>query len=436
VTEIWHLPSKPGTNEDDDWDGSDDGRHCLVIENATLIDEPYECNRFPFPRLTQMPVPMGIRGQSIVHQIRPVQVSLNQLLLDFQDAAHTMARPKWLSPRQGGIEKAHYDDQVGSIIEFDAPYKPEPWCPPTLPGDVYQLMKDHWEWADNIIGISGGRSGGTVPTNLKSGKAIQEANDTQDGRFLISSRLFEAWVMDNVDLAISKAKLIAKHRPNYASRFVEAKKGVVIVVPFKDVASLRRDQYTLDCYPASALANTPGARYDQLKEMRDAGDLSRETYLKLLDWPDLAGEMKQMNAPLDLADMLIERYLNADDPDDPDVYLAPEPRWPIQVLYQRFLFATVDAQTDGCPDKNLTLMQRFMSQLEATASKIGLQLPGMPPPNMGAMDTAAPLGVPGGTPGPMTSPGGPAGVGPPPPGPGGPPGAAPMNGAPPPPMAA
>jgi hypothetical protein len=424
VTEIWHLPSKAST-DDDKWNGSDDGRHCLVIENASLIDEPYECDRFPFSRLTQMPIPMGIRGQSIVHQIRPVQVSLNQLLLDFQDAAHTMARPKWLSPRQGSIEKAHFDDQVASIIEYDAPYKPEAWCPPTLPGDVYQLMKDHWEWADNIIGISGGRSGGTVPTNLKSGKAIDEANDTQDGRFLISSRLFEACCMDVVDLMISKGRVVAKHRKDYASRYIDSKKSMSIVVPFKDVASLKREQYTLDCYPASALANTPGRRFDQLAQMKADGDIARETYLKLLDWPDLAGELKQLNAPLDLADMLIERYLNADDPDDPEVWLSPEPRWPIQTLYQRFLFATVDAQTDGCPDKNLALMERFMSALEDAATKQGLQLPGMPAPNMGAANTAAPLGVPGGTPMPMGAPPGmppPPGAGPPmPPGAGAPP---------------
>ena len=432
VTEIWHLPSKDSSDQDGDeskWDGSDDGRRCLVIENCTLLDEEYRCNRFPFSRLTQMPVPMGIRGQSIAHQLRPIQVSLNQLLLDFQDASHTIARPKWLIPNQSGIDKGHIDDQIASQVWYDAPYKPEPWCPPTLPPDVYKMMQDHSAWADATVGISAYRSGGVVPTNLKSGKAQEVANDTQDGRFLTSSTLFEAWCMDNIDLAISKARVIAKHRPDYASRFVDAKRAMVVVVPFKDVADLKRSQYTLDCYPASALANTPGARYDQLAEMRDRGDLSRETYLKLLDWPDLAGEMKQLNAPQDLADMLIERYLNADDPDDPKVYLAPEPRWPIQILYQKFLFATVDAQTDGCPDANLALMNRFMTQLEKTAATIGLQLPGMPPPNMGAMNTAAPLGVAGGTPGPMM-PGAPM-PGAPPPGP--PMGAAgpPMNGAPP-----
>lgn len=431
VTEIWHLPSKEGTEDAKDWDGSTDGRHCLVIENATLIDEAYECNRFPFSRLTQMPVPMGIRGQSIAHQLRPVQVSINEMLLDFKDAVHTMARPKWLIPNQSGIDKGHIDDQIASQVWYDAPYKPEPWAPGTIPPDAYKFFLDQWDKADEIIGISSYRSAGVVPTNLKSGKAQEVANDTQDGRFLMSSRFFEAWTMDNIDLALMKAQIISKKRPDYPSRYIDRKKSMVFVIPFKELGPLTRSQYTLDCYPASALANTPGARYDQLKDMRDSGDLSRETYLKLLDWPDLAGEMKLLNAPLDLADMLIERYLNAEDPDAPDVYLAPEGRWPIQTLYQKFLYATIDAQTDGTPDGNLKLMNRFMTQLEAQAAKIGLQLPGMPPPNTGAANTAAPLGVAGGTPGPMMTPPGAAAGAPP-----APPGAPPMNGAPPPAQAA
>ena len=327
VTEIWHLPSVEGTDDGSDkpWNGSDDGRHCLVIENATLIDEPYECNRFPFARLTQMPVPMGIRGQSICHQLRPLQVSVNALALDFQDTVHTMSRAKWLIPNQSGVDKGHVDDQIASEIWYDAPYKPEAWCPQGIAGDAYTFWKDQQSLMDDIVGISEGRSGGTVPTNLKSGRAIQEANASQDGRFLISSRMFEAFCMDVVALIVDKSRIIGKHRKDYASRFIQTKGGrkKTVVIPWKNAASLKSSQYTLDCYPASAFANDPGARYDQLSEMRDRGDISREVYNQLMDWPDVAGEMRLMNAPLDLADMLIERYLDAQDVDEPALYPMP-----------------------------------------------------------------------------------------------------------------
>ncbi len=386
VTEIWHLPSTEDSN---------DGRHCLVTENCTLIDEKFDMCRFPFARLTQMPVPMGIRGQSIAHQLRPIQVAVNQLLLDFQDAVHTMARPMWLIPNQSGSDKAHYDDQVGSQIWYDAPYKPEAWSPQTLPPDAYKFLMDQDAMADKVIGISAYRSAGIVPSNLKSGKAQEVANDTQDGRFLISSRLFESWCMDVVDLVIHKSKIIAEKRPDYASRYINGKNATM--VEFREI-KLEREQYALTCYSASALANTPAARYDQLADMLAKGIIDMPTYRKLFDFPDVAGELRQLNAPQDLADMLVERYLNAKDTEADDLYIAPEARWPIQILYQKFLYATVDAQTNGCPDANIALMNKFMDDLESRAADIGLQLPGMPAPNAGPANTGAPLGQPGGAP--------------------------------------
>src|ERR1035438_6288042 len=93
-----------------------------------------------------------------------------------------------------------------------------------------------------------------------------------------------------------------------------------LIIDFAKV-KMARDKYTWDCYPASALANTPGARYDQLRQMLEDGVIDMATYRKLFDYPDVAGAMKQLNAPQDLADMLIERYLNAEHPDDPNVYM-------------------------------------------------------------------------------------------------------------------
>ena len=428
VTEIWHLPSLESTPDAKEWDGSKDGRHALCIENCTLYDLPYEENTFPFRRLTQMPVPWGIRGQSIVHQLRPIQVNINQLAQDFTEVAFTIARGKWLVPRQAGIDKGHLDDANG-ILEYDAPHTPTAWAPPTIPADIWSLFQFQFQLADDIVGISNGRSSGTVPTNLKSGEAIRQANDSQDGRFLISSNIFEDWCMQLNELRVDKARIIAKHRPDYASRYIDKQKGYSIMVAFKDV-DLPRDRYTVDCYASSALANTPGARYDQLKEMRDSGDLSREQFMEQLDWPDLAGEVKTLNAPTNLARMLIERFLTAEDPSAEGVYMQPEPRWPLQILYREFLFAAAEAIEDEVPDANRELLERFMSALEAAAVKQGLQLPGMPAPNAGAMNTAAPLGVPGGTPMPM---GAPPGAMPPPMGgpPGMPPGAPPVAPAPP-----
>ena len=324
VTEAWHLPSGKDAK---------DGRHCIIVSNATLLDDQYDEERFPFAFLRQTPAPWGVRGIPITAQLRPLQLFLNQGMSDFQDSMGIFARPKWLSPRQGNVEKAHLDDDIGTIMEYDYPYKPEAWVPTSLlGGTAVQFVWQVWDKAAEIVGISQYKSSGLVPQNVKSGKAAEVLNDTQDGRFLVSSRLFEAWSMEIVDLAIGMARIIAKHRPDYATRYSHRK--YVQMVKFSDV-DMERDQFMLECYPASSLANTPSARYDQLQDMFDRGLIDMPTFRRQLGFPDLEGELNRLNAPYELADWLIERYLDAEDVNDPTLYLAPEPSWPLQVLYER-----------------------------------------------------------------------------------------------------
>lgn len=401
VTEAWHLPSK---------EGAGDGRHTMVIANVALFDEAYEESAFPFAFLRQMPAPWGIRGISIAQQLRPLQIFINQQLNDYQDGLSTMSRGKWLIPRQAEIEQGHIDDQIGTGLYYNHPFKPEAWTPQSLSPDGVPFTWQIWEKADEIIGISAMRSSGLVQNNLKSGEAIHEANDQQDGRFLVSSRLFEAWVMEVVALSIDRARVIAKRNGKYATRYSHGEQ--VEMISFKDV-DLKRDQYTLKCYPASALANSPGARYDQLNEMLEKGAIDMATFRHLLGFPDLDGAFKILNAPQELADKLIERFLDADDTEDPAVYIAPEPSWPLQTLYEKFLYAAANAQVDDMPDANIGLLRRFMQQLEYEASKAGISLPGMPPPGAGPNATMQ-QPAPGGGPPMMAPPGaGPPGVPPP-----------------------
>lgn len=400
VTEGWHLPSRRKALRGDD--NPEDGLWFMAIANADLQEEGYDDDRFPFALLRQTPAPWGIRGIPIAAQLRPLQVFINQMYLDFQDAVSMMGRPKWLVPRQAAIEKSHLDDDIGTIIEYSGANKPEAYVPPSMPTDAFNLLQDVWKKADEVIGISSYASGGIVPSNFKSGKAQEVANDTRDGRFLISSRLFEAWCMEVVDLGIEKARIVARHRKDFASRWVNKRKAVVI--PFRDV-DVERAKYSMNCYPASALANTPGARYDQLQDMFDRGLIDMATFRHLLDFPDIEGELKVLNAPEELAARLIERFLDAEDPEDEDVYIAPEPRWPLAKLYERFIYATADAQNDGAPEGNLELLRRFTDQVEDTAKKNGIALPGMPVPGQGPANTAPPASVPGQGP-PMAIPGG------------------------------
>lgn len=403
VTEAWHLPSDDGRGD------AKDGRHVICIENADLLDEPYDQGRFPFAFLRQTPAPWGIRGMPIAAQLRPVQIAINQMLLDIQDNMAMFARGKWVIPRRANVEQAAVDDDIASMMLYDGAEPPKVYFPQSFPPDAMEFLNWCWEKADEIIGISSYASAGIVPSNLKSGKAQEVALDTRDGRFLVSSNLHDAWVLDTIDLAIDRARVVAKHRPEYASRY-QAKRYVEIV-KFSDV-DMKRDEFDLDCEKSSALATSPGAKYQQLQDMFDRGLIDMPTFRQKLDFPDIDSLLRELNSPHELADKLIERFLDAEDPDDPNIYMAPAPDWPLQVLFTKFLYAVANASIDEVPAGNLDLLRRFKAQVEDTAKKAGLPLIGMAAPGEAPTNNTMPAAGPGGPGGPMMN-GAPA-PGPPP----------------------
>ena len=76
VIEAWHIRSSQN---------SDDGRHVICIDNATLFDEKYEKDYFPFVTLRWTQRMLGFYGQGLAEQLRGIQAEINQLLLNIQE---------------------------------------------------------------------------------------------------------------------------------------------------------------------------------------------------------------------------------------------------------------------------------------------------------------------------------------------------------------
>jgi hypothetical protein len=369
VTEAYHLPS--GT-------GNKDGRRCVVIGSATLLDEPWEYDRFPFAFLQRSPPPHGIRGTSIAQELRPLQIAINQAMIDMQDSLSMFSRPKWMVNRNARVEQAHIDDDIGTIIEFDGPMPPQAYVPGAVSPDLVQYVNGLWERADELIGISAFRSAGIVPNTLHSGKAIELHNDVQDGRFLVASRQSERHVLRVTDHMIDLARIISERNPKYTARF--QRKTYVQMVQFRDV-DMKRDEYVMKVYPTSALAQTPSARLDQLQDMLDRGIIDLDAFRQLLDFPDLEGETSRLNSGRELAEKLIERYLDAEDTEAEGLYLAPEPSWPLAVMRSMMQMASVKAELEGAPEANVALMRRFVAQCIQTINEA---TPPPAPPAAGA----------------------------------------------------
>lgn len=353
VVEVWHLPTRKGAN---------DGRHVIAIEGTTLYDGPWTRQRFPFAFLYRSRPTMGLWGVSIPHELRGAQQHINTTLLDIEECLHLYAKPKWMVPA-GSVIPGHLDDDLNSIIQFAGQVPPTVYSPKAMPDEQYAFLWQIWQKCFDQVGISQARAEGeTAPGLSGSGASIRAWNDVGDGRFYDAQNNFEDWHMRIFAAMVEEAREIAEDDPSYASAY--RGKKYVEIVRFRDVDP-GEDKYFLQTFPESRLSSFPAQRLAQIQELFNSGIISAKEFRALAEFPDLEAEDNLANAPKEIADKLISKFLEAEDPDEPDVFVYPDPDWPLAEIKVRMQYAEVRAYLDGAPEGNLRLFRDFLRLCDA-----------------------------------------------------------------------
>lgn len=377
VVEVWHLPTRRGAN---------DGRHVIAIEGTTLYDGPWTRNRFPFAFLYRSRPTMGLWGVSIPHELRGAQQHINTTLLDIEECLHLYAKPKWMVPA-GSVIPSHLDDDLDSIIQFQGQVPPTVYAPKAMPDEQYTFLWQIWQKCFDQIGVSQARSEGeTAPGLSGSGASIRAWNDVGDGRFYDANNNFEDWHMRIFSAMVDEARDIAEDVPDYASTW--RGKQYVEIVRFRDVDP-GEDQYFMQTFPESRLSSFPAQRLAQIQELFNSGIISAKEFRALAEFPDLEAEDNLANAPKELADKITAQFLEADDPDAPDVMVYPESEWPLADIKVRLQYALVRAELDKAPEGNLRLFRNFLRLCDAPELNPSPAAPGAPP-GAGSMTPGAP----------------------------------------------
>lgn len=378
VVEVWHLPTRKGAN---------DGRHVIAIEGTTLYDGPWTRNSFPFAFLYRSRPTMGLWGVSIPHELRGAQQHINTTLLDIEECLHLYAKPKWMVPA-GSVIPSHLDDDLDSIIQFQGQVPPTVYSPKAMPDEQYTFLWQIWQKCFDQIGVSQARSEGeTAPGLSGSGASIRAWNDVGDGRFYDANNNYEDWHMRIFAAMVDEAREIAEDNPDYASTW--RGKKYVEIVKFRDVDP-GKDKYFMQTFPESRLSSFPAQRLAQIQELFNSGIISPKEFRALADFPDLEAEDSLANAPKELSDQIISKFLEAEDPDAPEVMVYPESEWPIADIKVRMQYALVRAELDEVPEGNLRLFRNFLRLCDA---------PELSPPPPGQAPPGAPSGmVPGAPP--------------------------------------
>ena len=377
VIESWHLPSGPNAK---------DGKHTICISTATLLDEPYYKDYFPFVFFRWNTRPVGFFGQGLAEQLQGIQLEMNKILRTIQVSMDLVSVPKLLVEASSKIVSSHLNNRIGGVIKYAG--TPPQYAPlGGIPGELFSHLDRLFSRAYEIAGVSQLAAQSQKPAGLDSGKALREFNDLETERFMSVAKRYEKCFMDAAEIMIETAKDLYELKGDYK---VKAKDGKFIdTISWKDV-NMDADKYMMQIFPTSALSSTPAARLADVQDLLAAGFIDKEDALKLLDFPDLEAAMNLLNADSNNLERLIETMM------DEGKYFPPEPYQNLENAVRKVQQAYLLYRMQGAPEDRLELLRQFMEDcqnlIEKAAQPEGPPMPmsGGPGPEAGAPAPEAP----------------------------------------------
>ena len=361
--EAWHLPSS---------EGAGDGKHVITIENATLMDDSWERDSFPFAFIHWASRLLGFWGQGLAEQLTGIQVEINRLLRNIQQQMH-LATPKVFVEAGSKISKAHINNEIWGVIEY-AGTPPQFFVPKTVSGEIFTHLDRLFNRAYEIAGVSKLAAQAMKPAGLESGVALREFQDIESERFLMVAKDYEQLFLEAAAQMVEIAREISARGESF--EVISHGDDDIEKIKWSDI-DLEADEYVMQVYPTSLLPTTPAAKLQKVIEMLQAGMLTQQEARALLDYPDLEAVNSMATASQEIFSMIIERILGK------GTYQAPEPYMNLTMGIQMMQSAYLRAKINSVPEERLDLFRRFIE--DSIGMLAAMQAQAAPPAPMESM---------------------------------------------------
>lgn len=308
LIEGWHLPSAPGAN---------DGRHCIVCDGGTLLDEPWEKETFPFVKLSYDENLVGWFSQGLAELLMGTQIEINKLLITMSQAINLIGVPRIFIDELSKVVETAFNNNIGTIVKYRGT-KPIYEVAPCIPQEMYAQLERLIQYAYQQSGISALSAIAQKPAGLDSGEAIRSYDDLQTDRFAYLAKRYENFYIELAYQMIDLAKDIAIRDGKYSTVYPGKDGTREIDLP---KAAILKDSYVIQCYDESSLPRDPAGRHAKLSEMLASGEITLQEFRRLSGFPDLEQSDKLANA-------LEERILQILDgivEDGKRSYVPPDP---------------------------------------------------------------------------------------------------------------
>lgn len=394
VVEVWRKPS----TED-----AKDGRHALVIEGASLIDEAWTKQMFPFAVNRPKEARSGWWGLAIMRQLAAGQYEFEKVTHRLSMQHELFGTTQMLVNKGAKLSARQISNEVGRVLEWEGNIPPVELTPMPAHPQSYQYRAMIPQEMAQFVGTNEFAVQQKVPDGLKnaSGKALQVFNDEGSKRYATYHAAREDCSLQIADLVIDTVKDLMKENRNLSVRF--ATRNGYEQIQWSDVLGAEEDQksFILRIFPVSSLSQEPSAKFQQLDTLLNIGAIDVAQFKKLSGIPDLDSENEVESSDTDIIDWSLDHMVSEKE------YIPPQPFDNLELAITRAGKFLNMCRKNMVEEDAIELIHNYILDAQ-TLLKIangelnedGTPVPPPPPP-------APP--IPGGVPGmpPMPAPGGP-----------------------------
>lgn len=366
IREGWKLPQ-----------GKKDGVHGIAVDGALLYSEPWTRPRFPFCKLVWNRQTIGWWGVGIADEGEAQQSTINDTAERLGERIRICSTKRtYYNPN--AIDRKHLED--GGDSETLIPVKdmaqvpqPEP-VQPASPQE-FEWLSQNKQWFYELRGVSQMTANSQKPPGVNAAVAMQALNDIQTVRFLPKARAYETAFETLGQLICDAAKDIAEQHGGFLLQWPG--KRFLLELNWNDV-SLDEDMYQIRVSPVSQFSRDPSAILEMASELRQSGDITRETYLQMIGMPDFEEMLTRETAESEWIRDLMDRYLDSttdQELEDNGGFESPEPFLANVPGAVTICVATYwEAKRDRAPEYCLELIRRFIVELQSTQQQAQQQV--------------------------------------------------------------
>jgi hypothetical protein len=357
VYEGWRLPI-----------GAQKGRHVILTQSSTLLDEEWCHEWFPFAFLRWYTPSVGFYGHGIPQQVLGMQVEINRILRSISKNIHLHGNPRVLLPNNSKVNPAAITNGWGDIVTYEG-MKPEIWLAQTLSPEVYRYLMDLYEKCFELTGLSQQAAFAKREPGVTAARAIAELSDIQGDRLSPISQEYEEFYLDLTRKLLATAEDIYKNdKENLEIASVE--NNVANRIRWSEVRMDEND-FVMQLFPANFLSRTPAKKVQDIDILMDRGLLNPDQAKRLFDFPDLKQVLDEDSSPSELYLKQINLSLKDGTIFTPEPHEVPTLPLGIQ-LYRNYLMR---ARMEDASEERLDILREWID-----AAEYILQQATQPPP--------------------------------------------------------